>query len=86
MCPVELRVYIGCATQIYGDLDSISLIKAHILSGKVSLMGYDDWNKDTPLLIERIKIKLRDQEIDFFDYVGNFVPPPLSNKHDFLKI
>ena len=86
MCPVELRVYIGCATQIYGDLDSISLIKAHILSGKVSLMGYDDWNKDTPLLIERIKIKLRDQEIDFFDYVGDFEPPPLHNKKAFLTI
>ena len=33
-------------------------------------MGYKDWDKDIPLLVERIKIKLREQEIDFFDYVG----------------
>ena len=41
-----MRIYVGCATQLYGDLDSIHLIKAHITSGKVSLMGYDDWNKE----------------------------------------
>jgi DNA phosphorothioation-associated putative methyltransferase len=84
MCPVELRIYVGCATQLYGDLDSISLIKAHIVSGKVSLMGYDDWNKDIPLLFERIKIKMREQEIDFFDYVGDYEPQPLTNKSSYV--
>jgi DNA phosphorothioation-associated putative methyltransferase len=84
MCPVELRIYIGCATQLYGELDTVSLIKAHILSGKVSLMVYDDWEKDTPLLTERIKIRLRDQDIDFFDYVGDYEPQPLINKDAFL--
>jgi DNA phosphorothioation-associated putative methyltransferase len=81
--PPELRIYIGCATQLYGDLDNFHLIKAHITSGKVSLMRYDDWNKDTPLLVERIKIKMRDQDVDFFDYGGRFEPPPLLNKTDF---
>lgn len=79
-CPKELRIYIGCATQLYGDLDDIQLIKAHITSGKVSLMGYDNWNKKEPLLLERIKIKLREQDVDFFDYVGEFIPQPLVNK------
>jgi DNA phosphorothioation-associated putative methyltransferase len=83
-CPKELRVYVGCATQLYGDLDNVSLIKAHIMSGKVSLMIYDDWTKEVPLLTERIKIKLREQDIDFFDYVGEFKPAPLMNKADFL--
>ncbi len=78
--PPELRIYIGCASQLYGDLDNIHLIKAHITSGKVSLMRYDDWEKDTPLLVERIKIKMRDQDVDFFDYGGRFEPPPLLNK------
>lgn len=81
--PPVLRIYIGCATQLYGDLDSIQLIKAHIRSGKVSLMGYDDWEKETPLLIERIKIKMRDQDVDFFDYVNEFKPVPLPNKNLF---
>lgn len=76
----ELRIYIGCATQLYGDLDKIHLIKAHMTSGKVSIMRYDDWSKDVPLLVERIKIKMRDQDIDFFDYGGKFEPPPLANK------
>lgn len=83
--PKELRVYIGCATQLYGELDNVSLIKTHIQSGKVSLMIYDDWEKDTPLLTERIKIKLREQDIDFFDYCGPFEPQPLENKHIFLE-
>jgi len=78
--PAELRIYVGCATQLYGDIDNFQLIKAHIRSGKVSLMRYDDWNKDEPLLLERIKIKLRELDIDFFDYSGKFEPSPLINK------
>jgi DNA phosphorothioation-associated putative methyltransferase len=83
-CPKELRVYIGCAVQLYGELDNINLVKAHIGSGKVSLMAYDNWETETPLLKERIKIKLKEQEVDFFDYVGEYQPKPLDNKDDFL--
>ena len=78
--PPVLRIYIGCAIQLYGGIDEIHLIKAHIRSGKVSLMRYKDWEKDIPLLIERIKIKLREQDIDFFDYIGIYEPTPLLNK------
>jgi len=84
--PSTLRIYIGCATQLYGDLENIQLIKAHIRSGKVSLMAYDDWNKKIPCMTERIKIKMREQDVDFFDYEGVFKPPPLMNKLIFLKI
>lgn len=82
--PKELRVYIGCATQLYGDLESIQLIKAHIRSGKVSLLGYKNWESESPLLIERIKIKMREQDVDFFDYVGEYRPSTLPNKSQFL--
>jgi len=81
--PAELRIYIGCATQLYGDIDNFQLIKAHIRSGKVSLMRYDDWGKKEPLLLERVKIKLRDLDIDFFDYSGRFEPTPLIHKNKF---
>ena len=47
-------------------------------------MIYDDWEKPAPKLTERIKIKLRDQDIDFFDYVPPFEPQPLENKLDYL--
>jgi DNA phosphorothioation-associated putative methyltransferase len=81
--PPLLRIYIGCATQLYGDLEDIQLIKAHIRSGKVSFMGYDDWKNPIPCLTERIKVKMREQDIDFFDYTGPFQPPPLLNKKDY---
>tara|TARA_R110002096_G_scaffold61399_3_gene152590 strand:+ start:319 stop:2190 length:1872 start_codon:yes stop_codon:yes gene_type:complete len=79
-CPKELRVYVGCAIQLYGDIDGVDLIKAHIGSGKVSFMIYDNWDKDVPLLKERIKIKLREQDIDYFDYIDEYKPQPLYNK------
>ncbi len=82
--PPQLRIYIGCATQLYGDVENFQLLKAHITSGKVSLMRYDDWSKEQPLLVERIKIKLRELDIDFFDYGDKFQPPPLLNKEAFL--
>ena len=83
--PPVLRVYVGCATQLYGDVESADLIKIHIRSGKVSLMIYDDFSdKPLPELKERIKIKLRSQEIDFFDYVGEYQPHPLYFKSQYI--
>ena len=32
-----LRVYVGCATALYGDVLSADLVKIHIQSGKVTL-------------------------------------------------
>ncbi len=83
--PTILRIYTGCATQLYGDIENFELIKAHIRSGKVSLMRYDDWSKEEPLLLERIKIKLRELDIDFFDYSGEFEPTPLPNKTVYMN-
>ena len=77
---VELRIYIGCGTQLYGDIDEFDLIKIHFTSGKVSLMRYDDWAKETPMLVERVKIKLRELDIDFFNYGDEYEPTPLDNK------
>jgi DNA phosphorothioation-associated putative methyltransferase len=79
--PALLRVYVGAALQLYGDLTDIDLIKIHITSGKVSLMGYDDFDKPVPLLRERIKIKMAEQKVDFFDYVDEWQRPPFNEKH-----
>ncbi len=73
--PAVLRVYAGCATQLYGDIETADLIKLHIQSGKVSLLRYADFaDNPLPLLQERIKIKLREQDIDFFDYSNQEQP------------
>lgn len=78
--PGILRIYVGCASQLYGDIDGVDLVKIHMGSGKVSLMIYDDFTKPLPLLKERIKIRLRDQEIDWFYYGAEYAPQPLYLK------
>lgn len=83
--PGILRIYVGCAMQLYGDIDDVDLIKIHMTSGKVSLMIYDDFAKPLPLLKERVKIRLRDQEIDWFDYGGGYEPQPLYLKSLYMS-
>ena len=83
--PPELRIYIGCAIQYYGDIDNIDLVKIHFTSGKVTLLKYDDWSKKEPVLVERIKIKLKDQDIDFFDYSSSSVAQNIKNKNLFIN-
>ncbi|MHC6527715.1 DNA phosphorothioation-associated putative methyltransferase [Vibrio proteolyticus] len=83
--PLLLRVYVGAGLQIYGELDEeIDLIKIHTTSGKLTLTAYDDFEKSVPFLVERIKIKMADQDIDFFDYVDEKRRPPLLNKHLYM--
>jgi len=84
--PSLLRIYVGCGQIMYGDFDVIDLIKIHTTSGKLTLLIYDDFdNKQLPLLRERIKIRFRDQDIDFFDYDDEYEPQPLYNKSLFLR-
>lgn len=83
--PPILRVYVGCAMQLYGDIEGVDLIKIHMTSGKVSLMKYDEFeDKPVPEMIQRVKINLREQDIDVFDYSGLYVPYPLYIKSRFI--
>lgn len=67
--PPLLRVYVGCATRLYGDLEAADVVKVHARSPKVTALTYDDFEgKDEPLLMERVKIDLRRAEIDVFGY------------------
>lgn len=84
--PLLLRVYVGSGLQMYGELgDEIDLIKIHITSGKLTLAAYDAFEKSVPFLTERIKIKMAEQDIDFFDYVNEQRRPPLLNKHLYIQ-
>ncbi|MGB0938522.1 MAG: DNA phosphorothioation-associated putative methyltransferase [Colwellia sp.] len=83
--PAVIRVYVGCAIQLYGDIDDIDVIKVHIRSGKVTLLKFDDFNtKALPLLTERTKIRLHDLDIDFFYYGEEYSYPPLYDKSVYL--
>ena len=85
LLPLVLRVYIGAALQMYGELDDIQLIKIHIHSGKVTLLGYEGfYDSPLPQLKERVKIKMADQDVDFFDYIIEEKRPLLLNKIDYI--
>ena len=84
--PTILRVYVGCAVELYGDLVGVQLIKVHIGSGKVSLMTYSGFGETpVPQLNERTKINLRDQEIEVFSYTGEYAPQPLYQVSKYLR-
>jgi DNA phosphorothioation-associated putative methyltransferase len=70
--PAILRCYVGCAGKLYGDVAAADLVKIHARSGKLTLLRYDSF-ADSPLprLRERIKIDLRRQRIDSFEYGGD---------------
>jgi DNA phosphorothioation-associated putative methyltransferase len=73
--PAVLRAYLGCAARLYGDVETADVVKIHVESGKLSLMSYDDFEgKAIPELIERVKINLRRQQIDFFEYGTTDMP------------
>ncbi len=80
-----LRVYVSSALQLYGELEDIQLLKIHINSGKLTLLGYDNFEEsNAPTLKERVKIKMADQDVDFFDYVDEHSDAVLSNKTDYI--
>ena len=67
--PIILRIYVACGSVLYGDMQTADLIKIHIGSGKLTLMKFDDFEgQPLPRMVERIKLNLRSQHIDIFEY------------------
>jgi hypothetical protein len=67
--PPILRVYVGCASLLYGDVSASDVIKIHKASGKVTFLVYDDFHgKDRPELQHRIKVNLRKRSVEVFDH------------------
>jgi DNA phosphorothioation-associated putative methyltransferase len=84
--PAALRIYIGCATALAGDLKAYDLVKAHIASGKVTLTSFDDFiGKPLPTLQSRVKVRLRDQDFDMFAYTGQYLPTVLYHKSRYIN-
>ncbi|WP_295385028.1 DNA phosphorothioation-associated putative methyltransferase [uncultured Thiodictyon sp.] len=84
--PPLLRVYVGAAAALYGDTWEADLVKIHIGSGKLSLMRYDDFmGLALPRLLERVKVRLRDQDCDWYLYGDTFAPPWLFHKSRFIN-
>lgn len=84
--PPLLRVYVGCASHLVGDVTSADLVKIHIRSGKLSLMRFDDFfGNAQPKMLERVKVDLRKQEVQLFDYSAPYEPPYLYLKSRFMN-
>jgi DNA phosphorothioation-associated putative methyltransferase len=85
--PASLRAYVGCAEKMFGDIGEANtdLVKIHIQSGKLTLLRYDAFNEQPlPKLRERIKIKMREQAIDFFSYSDERPPQYLTMKSRYM--
>lgn len=84
--PALLRAYVVCGLKLYGDAGSADLLKIHIHSGKLSLMSFDDFaGKPLPRLLRRVKIKLREQRLDLFEYGEEHTPPYLYRKSRYIN-
>lgn len=85
--PLPIRLYVGCASQLYGGLDDHHLLKVHIDTAKLTAMRFDDYRgKKIPLLLERIKIDMRSLDVWFYTYDGvEFPPQPLYFKSRYMS-
>jgi DNA phosphorothioation-associated putative methyltransferase len=64
-----LRVYVGCAERLYGDLRAADVVKLHARSPKITAQNFDDFaGRRVPDLLERVKIDLRRGEFEVFGY------------------
>ncbi len=83
--PALLRVYAGAATAAYGDLASTDLVKLHVGTGKVTLMGFDDFvESPLPRMRERVKVSLKEQTFELFEYGERFEKPYLYCKSRYI--
>ena len=78
-CLPLVRIYVGCALALFGDMGAVDLIKVHLQSSKVTFLLYDNFHGGRPpLLVERIKVDLSRQRVEFFDYAGYQPQQPLE--------
>ncbi len=84
--PTLLRVYVACATMLCGDVSEFDLVKIHIRSGKVTLLKFEDFESHPlPRLRQRLKVNLRDQDLDVFQYGGDYPSTLLYHKSRFIN-
>jgi len=84
--PTVLRVYVACATILCGDVSEFDLVKIHIRSGKATLLKFEEFEgHPLPRLLQRVKVNLRDQDLDVFDYGVDFPSTLLYHKSRFIN-
>ena len=80
-----LRVYVGCAQVLVGEIEEANIIKIHKHSGKVSYLVYDNFDQDPhPALQETVIVMLRTLYIKTRLYRESSNPPILHRKETFV--
>jgi len=84
--PTLLRVYVACATKLCGDISEFDLAKIHIRSGKITLLKFEHFESCAlPRLLQRVKVNLRDQDLDVFNYAQDYSPTLLYRKSRYIN-
>ncbi len=80
-----LRVYEGCASRTFGQLEQTTIIKFRADKPKVSYLYYPDFDNDAhPALHSSMQANLSSLYVDFRDYSGSENPPILHRKETFV--
>ena len=82
--PSVLRAYVGCAEVLYGDISVCDIVKIHIGSGKLTLLFCEKFETPLPKVLERVKISMREQEIEFFSYGSDYPKSYIYLKSRFM--
>jgi DNA phosphorothioation-associated putative methyltransferase len=82
-----LRVYEGCASRAFGQLEQTTIIKFRADKPKVSYLYYPDFDTDPhPALHSSMQANLSSLYVDFRDYSISENPPILHRKETFVEI
>jgi len=80
-----LRIYVGCAQVLVGEIQEANIIKIHRHTGKVSYLSYEAFEKKAhPELKDVVTVMLRSLEIKKRSYRDSENPPILHRKETFV--
>ena len=83
--PPVLRVYEGCARQLAGTVDGLTLVKLFRRRPRVSYLAYDDFDRTAhPALQSAVVADLRRLDLRYRDYARSANPPVLHRKELFV--
>ena len=83
--PPVLRVYEGCARQIAGAVEGLTLVKLFRRRARVSYLVYEDFDRVAhPALRSAVVADLKRLDLHFRDYTRSSNPPVLHRKELFV--
>ena len=83
--PPVLRVYEGCARQLAGAVDGLTLVKLFRRKARVSYLAYDDFDRAAhPALRSTVVADLKRLDLRRRDYTRSANPPVLHRKERFV--